>query len=68
MAACPFSGVIDPSAPISIRSQPVGGVLGGVANHSTVMTLGVTADDPRLSRPHDVLPVALTMQGDANIH
>jgi len=37
------SGVIDPSAPVSIRSQPVCGVLGGVVAYSTVMTLGVTA-------------------------
>ena len=41
------SGVIDPSAPVSICPQPVGGVLGGVVAYSTVMTLGVTADDPR---------------------
>ena len=38
------SGVIDPSAPVSIRSQPVGGVLGSVVAYSTVMTLGVTDD------------------------
>jgi len=40
------SGVIDPSAPVSICSQPVGGVLGGVVAYLTVMILGVTADDP----------------------
>ena len=39
------SGVIDPSAPVSICPQPVGGVLGGVVAYSTVMTLGVIADD-----------------------
>ena len=39
------SGVIDPSAPVSICFQPVGGVLGGVVAYSTVMTLSVT-DDP----------------------
>jgi len=40
------SGVIDPSAPVSIRSKPLGGVWGGVVAYSTVMTLGAT-DDPR---------------------
>ena len=37
------SGVIDPSAPVSIRSQPVGGVLWGVVAYSTAMTLGAPA-------------------------
>ena len=41
------SGLIDPSAPVSICFQPVCGGAGGAAACSTVMTLGVTADDPR---------------------
>ena len=45
--AADSSGFIDPSAPVSICPQPVGGVLGGVVAYSTVMALGVTADDPR---------------------
>ena len=42
--AADSSEVIDPSAAVSIFSQPVGGVLGGVVAYPAVMTLGVTAD------------------------